>query len=333
MGTTRVTAATAMVAMAACGAGADEADLARDRAEIRGGVDDTVDVAVVGIVDDMTGATCTGSLIAPDLVMTAQHCVARVMNIGPCTQGEFAAPGAPAAYHVTTKPVIGFNPSDFRAVAEVRIPPGTGFCGRDLALLRLATRVPTTEARSIAPRLAPAPVAAEEYSAVGYGSTDDNGTGSGTRRRRDGMKVSCVGAGCASTFLGDAEWRGQEGTCQGDSGGPALAGDGRVTGVLSRGAVGCTMPTYTTVASHAAWLVDEAVRAAGLGGYPPPSWTGVGPPIDAGVDAAIDAPAGSDAGIDDDPDDGGCSTGGGAGGGALLVLAGLLPRARRRRGA
>lgn len=295
-------------------------------APIRDGTADTTDVAVVGIVDDMTGATCTGALIAPDLVLTAQHCVAPIMNLGECTQGSFGPPGAPTRFYVTTRPTMTFNPADYHATAEVVLPPGTGFCGRDIALLRLGAVVPANEAAPIAPRLEPAPAPAELYAAVGYGATDDMGTGSGERRRRDGLAVDCVGAGCSSTFLSVEEWRGEAGVCQGDSGGPALDGSGAVIGVASRGAVGCIAPTYTQVAAHDAWLIDEAVRAANLGGYPPPPWTGVAPPVDAGVDAPIDAPVdaapGADAGTGvDDPDGGGCCSTGGGDPGSAVVLA------------
>jgi hypothetical protein len=305
--------------------------MGRGTAPIRDGTSDATDVAVVGITDDASGATCTGALIAPDLVLTAQHCVAPVMNIGPCSQGTFGAPGSASSFYVTTRPMFTLNPADYHAVAEIRVPPGGDrFCGRDVVLLRLGAQVAASEAAPIAPRLAPAVQVAEEYSAIGYGATDDAGTGAGERRRRDGLAVACVGDGCASSFLDVAEWRGEAGVCQGDSGGPALDANGLVVGVASRGAFGCIDPTYTSVAAHGGWLVDEAVRAAGLGGYPPPPWTGVAPPVDAGMPDApmpVDAAAGADASTAADGGAGGCCDAGGAGtgpGDPVLAAAVLL---------
>ena len=43
------------------------------RQPIRDGVSDPTSSAVVGIVDSTSSATCTGSLIAPNLVLTAQQ--------------------------------------------------------------------------------------------------------------------------------------------------------------------------------------------------------------------------------------------------------------------
>jgi hypothetical protein len=291
---------------------------------ISGGASDVVDVAVVGVYDDATGATCTGSLVAPDLVVTGQHCVAPVVNIGACDQAGFGAPASPTTFYITTKPMFTFTPSDYHAVAEIVIPPGTGFCGRDIALLRLADQVPSAEASPIAPRVDVAVAAAETFSAVGYGGTDDNGTGAGERRRRDGLTVVCTGAGCATPFLGAEEWRGDEGTCQGDSGGPALDGSGTVIGVVSRGSVGCIAPVYTAIAPHRTWLITEALRAAMMGGYPPPAWTGAVPGDGAEPDPVPDAPPAAD----ETDDGGGCRT---SGGGSWLAIAFVLLVIHRRR--
>lgn len=302
---------------------------------IAGGTPDPVDVAVVGVADSQRGGTCTGALIAPDLILTAQHCVAAVMNLGPCPQVTFAPPFAATDFYVTTRATISTNPGDFYRVAELRLPPGTQFCGRDLALLRLGAAIPAGEAQPIAPRLDPAPTTGELYAAVGFGGTDDTGADGGARRRRDGLAVGCVGAACASSFVDAAEWNGEAGVCPGDSGGPALDSSGRVIGVASRGAVGCAAPTYTALEPHRSWIIDEAVRAASLGGYPPPPWTGVAPPIDAGLDASAAGDAGDtgpDAGVAGDGDGGGCCAAGAGGDPLAVALAALGLRARRRGG-
>lgn len=340
-----------MVAVIAC-TGDSRVEVAVKSDAIRGGSSDALDVAVVGISDSASGATCTGALIAPNLVLTAQHCVARPMGLGPCTQGTFGPPGVPANLFVTTRAVMTFNPGDYHRVAEIVIPPGgDGFCGRDIALLRLANNVAASESAPIAPRVDRAPAAAEPYAAVGFGATDENNTGSGERRRRDGLAVACVGVGCASQSVAAAEWTGEAGVCQGDSGGPALDGAGRVIGVASRGAVGCIAPIYTEIRAHTAWLVAEAIRAAATGGYPPPQWTGSGPTSDASVDATADATVDAtadatadatvaidatvDAGVAINTDTGGCHASRSASGNPFAVIGVLLAgrwwRSRRQR--
>src|SRR5262245_57970733 len=180
------------------------------REAIRDGVADTTTTAVVGIQDDMTGATCTGALIAPNLVLTAQHCVAPIAGVPSCSGGGTFGPArAPGTFYVTTRPMFTFTPSDYHPVAEVVIPPGGDLvCGRDVALLVLTGDVASAEAAPIAPRFDPPPSAGELYSAVGFGGTGDFGEESGTRRRRDGLAVGCIGAACGADTA-DTEWVGE----------------------------------------------------------------------------------------------------------------------------
>lgn len=271
----------AAVSLAACADG-----VGVEQAEISGGTADLEDVAVVAIVDDQSGGTCTGALIAPNLVLTAQHCVAAIVGVPTCTDGgTFAPPRAADGFFVTTRAMLSFDPADYHPVAEIAIPPGgPDFCGRDIALLVLGANVPASEATPLAPRVDTPAAVAELYAAVGYGVTSSGGNDGGERRRRDGLAVACVGD-CPSAA--PAEWRGEAGICEGDSGGPALDGNGDVIGVVSRGAFGCIDPIYTSVLAHATWLRNEGARAATVGGYPPPSWvtgeplhTDAGPPPD-----------------------------------------------------
>lgn len=296
--------------------GRDDDDLGAARAPILGGAAAAGESPVIGIATLDGPQVCSGALLAPGLVITSQQCIGTVAATGPCAQAQFGPPRAPSRFFVTARTPMTMAAGDYHGVTEIRLPPGApGFCGRDIALLRLTSLVAAIKADPLAPRLDTPVAAAETYAAIGFGGTDAAGAGFGQRRRLDGLAVDCVGAACGSPAIGAGEWRGAASVCPGDEGGPALVGDGRVVGVASRAGAGCTDSIYTSLAVHRDWLIAEAIRAATLGGYPPPAWTGAAPAIDAGVDAAIaiDASPGPDAG--DPPavaDGGGCAASGGA---------------------
>lgn len=255
---------------------------------IIGGVDDNTHTNVVGIAILRSGglATCTGSLITPTLVLTARHCVSPTGESGVvCTDATINGmtyrtslteePYPSVSFYVTTSGNLSRAASITR-VSEVLTPPdstGVALCGRDIALLRLAS--PITSVAPIRPRLDMPPGVDEVFTASGYGATTGAGGGSGRRRMRDGLVVRFVGQiiNRGITLLEDSEWLADTGTCRGDSGGPALDDLGEVFGVLSRGqSNACESPVYTRVDSYAGWIREEAARASAEGGYPEPSW-------------------------------------------------------------
>jgi Trypsin len=272
------------VALASCAT-----DVGQTSQGIFGGVSDTTHTNVVGIVIMGSGGfgTCTGSLIAPNLVLTARHCVSEVSGEGiVCSRftqngttyepSVSAAPYNAGSFLVTTDAVIGQN-SRFTRVANVWVPDNTTgqpMCGRDIALLRLSSNITTVA--PIEPRIDIAPRIGDIFTASGFGATNARGGGSGTRRMRDGLRVEHVGLAQARpglTVITQEEWLADTGTCQGDSGGPALDEAGAVFGVLSRGdATSCSSPVYTRVDSYAAWIRERAQSAAMSGAYAPPSW-------------------------------------------------------------
>lgn len=326
---------TAALLAAGCGLAPEEPDVTGEaRGAIRGGEIDDADRAVVGILALFEGvgrAVCTGSLIAPNVVLTARHCVARLendVNGGVvCDATTFAAPEPSSRFFVTTDTEMTDDPARYRRVREVMVPPGDPHvCGNDQAILILDHLVPPEEATPLVPRV-DEPLAAGEasYRAVGYGATDDPGAGSGTRRRRDDLVITCVAEECPAWRVMPTEWQGDQGICQGDSGGPSLDRLDRVIGVTSRGTSGCDGPVYDYVYARAAWIKDAALRGAELGGYEPPAWAH-GAPTDPGCAACPDGslcegepsacvdPSAleADAGVDvNDGDPGGaqCSTG------------------------
>jgi MYXO-CTERM domain-containing protein len=247
--------------------------------EIRDGYTDETDTAVVGIVAFFGNeqGICSGSLIAPNVVLTARHCVSSIkddVNGGvACGLTGFTPPQGPEDFFVTTKTEMPFTEEGYRSVREVvLLPVDDKLCGQDQAILILNDLIPPEEALPLVPRVDEPILAGEEYYAVGYGATNDAGSGAGLRRRRDTLFIDCVAEECPAFSVKPTEWVGDKGICQGDSGGPSLDLQNRVIGVTSRGAFGCEDPIYGYVLSWGQWIKDTVLHAAELGGYPAPAW-------------------------------------------------------------
>lgn len=245
--------------------------------EIKGGTTDTRSKSVVGVLDTR-GAMCTGSLIAPNLVLTARHCVASLSSeMVICGRTNFGSVLPARAFQVTTDTYMSYNnPSDYGVDEVMVVPGGSGVCGNDMALLLLDANVPDSVTTPLVPRIDEAVQHGEAYTAVGYGHTGE-GYGAGVRRRLEGLYADCDGLDCP-TYMGieETEWIGDDGTCQGDSGGPAIDTKGRVLGALSRGADACASSLYSGVFLWADWLREQGQHAADVGGYPPHPWVTVG---------------------------------------------------------
>ena len=209
-----------------------------------------VRLLIVDPANSKSLGVCTGTLVAPDIVLTARHCVSRAEEFVSCLEVNGVLDGG-AIYEdhqpenivvlVGTKP----DPSATDALgAKIFHDSGTNLCGHDLALVVLDRRL----ASPIAPiRIDTPPTTNERFTAVGWGT---NGTAyPAVRQQRTNVAVEDLGpivldlATGHRVEIGSNELLAGEAGCVGDSGGPALdATTGAIIGVAARSGVGASNP-------------------------------------------------------------------------------------------
>lgn len=205
---------------------ATDPPLERQQKSIIGGVPDHADPSVVAL---SIGGLCTGTLVAPQIVLTAAHCVADLIVSGNTDAGSVRFGDGEGPW-IDTISIVDMS------MHRLYKPPA--FLQHDIALVRLAR--PALSQIPIIP-ISTQNLTEEDIGlqlrTVGFGNTDgEAGTGAG-RKRQVTMPVKEVRPGHLT--VGDYLYN----TCQGDSGGPSFAmfgGTEYVVGVTSYGASGCS---------------------------------------------------------------------------------------------
>ena len=265
----------------ACSDGVGEAASGRlESAIVNGELSDETDDAVVKVETSPDGGdatTCTGTMVAPNLVFTALHCVAyytggrfRCNSDGTLTSiepgdGEVGALAAPEEIRI----LAGAQPGAEPDAVGLRVF-GTGateICRNDFAIVLLDRDldlpiVPLRMERSVR--------RAQSMRIVGYGLTEATTTDV-VRRYRAGVTVTDVGPDAFGQAMSSAVPRTfvlSEGACFGDSGGPAFSEEtGALVGVYSL-SVGMSCTTqgvrnvYTKLSPYTT-LVEQAFAASG----------------------------------------------------------------------
>jgi uncharacterized protein (TIGR03382 family) len=279
--------------------------------------------------------SCTGTLIAPDVVLTAGHCVDANMTEVVANTTDYAGAGG---IRSTIKSITAYPnwETSYDVAVIVLNTPITGVTPR-----KVGTACTFTEGFA----------ASTMVHLVGFGLTDTAGQGNNTKLNETMAPVTnptCtdMGAGCVQSVSPGGEFiagGGGKDSCFGDSGGPVYLDTPRgavVVGAVSRGLDGAATPCggggiYVRTDKVIQWIettagkpVEKDLCVSGPGGEDPGGEDPGGEDPGGNNPDGPSGPSGGNAG----DISGGCSAGGGSGAGlAFLGLAFAFRRRKTRR--
>ncbi len=217
---------------------------------------------VVGVIADLgdgTASICTGTLIAPNVVLTAGHCVFSKDENGNVEFNGVSNPGILSIHDGLNLSYYSNKASVTKAVTHESWDgelPGT-----DIAMLLLNKNI--TDLLMYKVRDNPAENKGEKGIVVGYGITGDDKDDALTQRWGN-TTILDIDTGEQLLEIGNPS-----GTCQGDSGGPLFTTQNNkmvVSGITSFGRGGCSAVGNSfliRVVAYRNWINEKMIELAG----------------------------------------------------------------------
>ncbi len=228
---------------------------------------------------------CSGTLLAPNVVLTARHCAATKLNGADCSTQTFSSPLQNPTYIWVTNAMAVVPSAQHRRGVRWDIPASLYACGPDLALLTLAE--PFTSTTLAAPITTAKPIEnapRDALTALGYGGGGTGSTKFASRKAIGGISVQCLGGTdrqCKALVGGRDLQKNEFATtaqvCPGDSGSGLFDASNVTYGVLSRlitGGEECSSGVYVSLEEHLLLLARVTKQATTSAKLEVPAWVG-----------------------------------------------------------